>query len=111
MSLVSDYQRHSILYFVDGNVCLAAGNLSLAASNSSGQAVTPGQEPEKLAEHTGTVFRVHQTVLSLHSPIFKDTFALRSPQGANETYDGVPLVQMPDSADDLESLLKAFSFG
>ncbi|EIM81852.1 uncharacterized protein STEHIDRAFT_161204 [Stereum hirsutum FP-91666 SS1] len=112
MSFVSDYQKHSVLYFVDGNVCLAAPKLNLtAASNSSSEAASPVQEAEKPAGPVGTLFRVHQTILSLHSPIFGDTFALPNPKGANETHEGVPLVQMPDNADDLEILLKAFYFG
>lgn len=103
------FQRHPVLYFTDGNVCLSATYGAAAHAPSP----TPSTEVavHAPAQHLEIVFRVHQSVLSLHSPIFKDLFALPSPPEVNEIYDKAPLVRMPDQADDLEALLKAFYFG
>lgn len=99
------FQRHPVLYFADGNVCLSATH-GLAA-----HVCTEVNEVHVPAQPLEIVFRVHQSVLSLHSPIFKDLFALPSPPEVNDTYDKAPLVRMPDRADELEALLKAFYFG
>lgn len=104
------FQRHPVLYFADGNVCLSATH-GLVAHVSSPTPSTEVNEVHVPAQPLEIVFRVHQSVLSLHSPIFKDLFALPSPPEVNETYDKAQLVRMPDRADDLESLLKAFYFG
>jgi hypothetical protein len=75
-------QIHESLYFNDGNIVLQA-------KGTSGKDV---------------IFRVHQSVLSKNCPVFQDMLALPA-DGVNEIYDGVPLVRMPDSAEDLQSLL------
>lgn len=54
------------------------------------------------------LFRVGKHLLVHHSRIFQDMFALPQPQApisAHESYDNVPLVCMPDSAEDLAGLL------
>ena len=83
-------ERHESLYFTDGNVVLSA------------------PRPDK----AGLLFRVHKSVLSSHSLIFKDMFDTCGPSdNTSETngdnfYDGVPLICMPDDGNDLESVLK-----
>lgn len=84
--------KHESLYLSEGNICLAAVQSSDA------------EVPKWL------LFRVHQTILCLHSPIFRDMLALPA-EGNTEKFDGVPLVRMPDSAVDLEAVLKALYFG
>jgi BTB/POZ domain len=76
-------QTHDSLYLVDGNVVLIAPH------------------PTGMR----TLFRVHQSVLAKSSPIFATMFTLPASAG-NEMYDGVPLVQMQDGAEELESLLQ-----
>lgn len=99
----SAFEHHETLYFADGNICLSARP---AATRLDGDLNAEAQNSKIL------VFRVHQGVLSLHSPVFKDMLAFPEPQpGTNEVYDGVPLVQMPDSAEALESLINAFYHG
>jgi hypothetical protein len=83
-----DLQQHPGLYFYDGN-------LVLAAPHASGYK---------------QLFCVHQSVLSSQSAVFADMLSLPNPEtdtAHNETYDGKPLVMMPDSAEDLAILLKA----
>ncbi|TDL15825.1 hypothetical protein BD410DRAFT_796029 [Rickenella mellea] len=80
--------RHEILY-------LATGDLVLSALSN-------------LKEHAAPVlFRVHKFMLAHHSSIFRDMFAITAPlEDCNESYDGAHVVHMPDSAEDLEGLLK-----
>ncbi|KZT25476.1 hypothetical protein NEOLEDRAFT_1065077 [Neolentinus lepideus HHB14362 ss-1] len=79
----TDIRRHDSLYMHDGNIVLSTPN----------------------ASGTVILFRVHQSILARISTVFADMLRLPT-NGANEVYDGVPLVQMPDAAEDLESLLK-----
>jgi BTB/POZ domain len=76
-------QIHNSLYFSDGNIVLYAPS-------------APGRY---------TIFRVHQSILSKHSHVFENMFALPMPDGVNKMHDGVPLIYMPDAADEVESLL------
>ena len=54
-------------------------------------------------EDEGSVylFRVHRSILSYHSSIFEGLFSLPPAPGVNEEYDGVPMVKMPDTYEDL----------
>ncbi|EIM82193.1 uncharacterized protein STEHIDRAFT_23738, partial [Stereum hirsutum FP-91666 SS1] len=83
------------LYFSSGDICLSAPYAQALESSSA----------------YGLIFRVHRFTLSLHSPVFRDMFDLPEQPGANVMYDGVTLVQMPDSAEDIEALLYAFYHG
>ncbi|KAJ7649980.1 hypothetical protein FB45DRAFT_1075879 [Roridomyces roridus] len=53
-----------------------------------------------------TQFRVHWSVLSLHSSFFRDLQGL--PQPPNEPkVDGCPVIEVSDSSEDVETVLKA----
>lgn len=85
-------RKHESLYLSEGNICLAAV-----------------QPPDSEVPYW-LLFRVHHSILCLHSPIFRDMLALPA-EGNTEKFDGMPLVRMPDSAADLEAVLKALYFG
>ncbi|KAJ6631583.1 hypothetical protein B0H10DRAFT_1979452 [Mycena sp. CBHHK59/15] len=53
-----------------------------------------------------TQFRVHWGVLSLHSSFFRDMQDLPQPPDQSNV-EGCPIVELPDSAEDVEHLLKA----
>ena len=54
-----------------------------------------------------TQFRVNRDILAKHSSVFQDLFLI--PQPPNEgTVEGCPIVQLSDSAIDLQLLLTAF---
>ncbi|KAJ7228445.1 hypothetical protein GGX14DRAFT_345544 [Mycena pura] len=76
--------RHDTLYLEDGN-------LIIAAPISTGKTM---------------LFRVHQSMLSLQSPVFAAMFTLPHPAANRDLYDGAPFVHMPDDAEYIESLLK-----
>lgn len=53
-----------------------------------------------------TFFRVHRSVLSTQSQIFKDTFAMpQGPSEEDEVIEGCAVVQMSDAAEDVRSLI------
>ena len=81
------FDNHPSLYLADGNIALVA--------------------PRSANEFV--VFRVHRSILAKVSIVFEDMFSI--PNGhLVEEYDGVPLVYMTDSADELENLLKMMYF-
>lgn len=82
-------RHHPALYYDDGNVVLSAFTEDL----------------------TPQYFRIHRSILCVHSPVLAEMFAippLRN-DGPNheyaECYDGALFIQMPDTAEDTESLL------
>lgn len=87
-------ERHSSLYLDDGNIVLAA------RAEPSGGTTS--------ADARTVLFRVHISTLKRQSLVFADMFSLPvGPSGANsDTEDGVTLVNMPDSAEDIESMLE-----
>ncbi|KAI0314591.1 hypothetical protein OF83DRAFT_436044 [Amylostereum chailletii] len=54
------------------------------------------------------IFRVHRSVLSVHSEVFRDMFAVGTPQ--DSLAEGVAVVHMPDPAEDMYHLIKMFYF-
>lgn len=72
--------RHTNLWFEDGNIVL-------------------------VAQHTA--FRVHRTVLAMHSNVFRDMFLIPQPATVDESIDGCPVVRMvEDSAEEVEIVLR-----
>ncbi|KAJ7649969.1 hypothetical protein FB45DRAFT_886455 [Roridomyces roridus] len=55
---------------------------------------------------SATQFRVHWSVLSSHSSFFRDMQGLSQPQDEPKV-EGCPIVELPDSAQDVETVLKA----
>lgn len=56
---------------------------------------------------TSHLFRMHKSVLARESSVFRDMFAIPGPQdqedganGAQELYEGIPVVPMVDDDDD-----------
>ncbi|KAI0314498.1 hypothetical protein OF83DRAFT_443312 [Amylostereum chailletii] len=80
------------LWFTDGNIIL--------------RTVSNATTPQR------TVYKVHKSVLALHATFFRDLFD--GPQAAfvtgSESYEDLPLMDMPDSQMDVESFLKALYF-
>ncbi|KAI5117801.1 hypothetical protein M0805_004561 [Coniferiporia weirii] len=88
--------QHPTLYFDDGNIILSA--------------VSSTQNQQKNQTDAQTLlFRVHKSLLKERSVIFRDMLELPEvPSGVNEIHDAVPVVRMPDSAKEVEDMLKIF---
>ncbi|EIN09640.1 hypothetical protein PUNSTDRAFT_67037, partial [Punctularia strigosozonata HHB-11173 SS5] len=56
-----------------------------------------------------TLFRVHRSILSLNSVVFRDMFALAcsGPGSGCPTFEGYPLIQLADDLDDIRHFLGA----
>ncbi|KLO13612.1 hypothetical protein SCHPADRAFT_940272 [Schizopora paradoxa] len=87
------FTKHDSLWLSDGNIILAAAS---SASSSD--------------ERSSMVFRVHKSVLSRQSQVFSDMFALPTQSTTSvdndDIMDGLPLIRMHDSAEEIEALLK-----
>ena len=79
-----DESRDEDLYFDDGSIVISA-------NQTSGDLV---------------YFRVHKSLLSKQSTVFKDMFSLPSPTEV-DTYDGLPLVHVHDDAAHFKQFLQA----
>ncbi|GJE95933.1 hypothetical protein PsYK624_121250 [Phanerochaete sordida] len=78
-----EMQRHPTLYKATGDIVVSA-----------------------TSEDLTHLFRVHTVILAEHSPVFAGMLTLpKGPDVDMQTYDGVPVVHLPDDAKDVESLL------
>lgn len=58
-----------------------------------------------------TQFRVHRSILSRHSSVFADMFALPQPNDTSDWVEGCPVVIMSgDEAEDWEMVLSTFIY-
>ena len=71
--------RHSDLWMDDGSIVLQAEN---------------------------SQFRVHRSMLSRHSSVFRDMFSVPQPTD-EKNIEGCPVIYLPDSAEDVSCLLSA----
>jgi hypothetical protein len=81
------FERHSTAYFPDGDIVLCARRKSF---------------------DTLCMFRVDRVYLTRNSSVFRDMLSVSSPPGHGDTpemYDGVPVIRLPDDADDLGNVL------
>jgi hypothetical protein len=59
-----------------------------------------------------TLFRVHRSILSMHSEVFRGMFSVPQPAATDgDLVDNCPVVQLPDRAVDWTHVLKAFYGG
>ncbi|KAF7290696.1 BTB domain-containing protein [Mycena indigotica] len=56
-----------------------------------------------------TLFRISRDFLAIHSAIFRDMLTLPTPSEA-ETLDGALVVRLPDSAQDIDTMLRALLY-
>lgn len=99
-STISKTSHHHDLYFSDGNIILSAIHRRVLLFEK-----TPRPPTVECI-----LFRVHKSVLAKSSRVFSDMLAI--PDNPHDTvnplYDGVPIVAMPDSAEEIGSLLACF---
>lgn len=99
-------EKHPKFYFDDGSIVLTAyfTDFSDGKGMESSESSRPNVPlPNALRK---VVFRVHKSILGSASRVFADMFELPDGHGtANDIHDGVPVVHMPDSAEDIEAML------
>jgi len=79
-------------------------------SNSSGFTKSAGfwfPDGSVVIQAQFTQFRVHMSILSLHSTVFRDMFQIPQPENAEIFIEGCPLVQVSDSTEDITIMLSA----
>ncbi|KAF7329394.1 hypothetical protein MKEN_00201000 [Mycena kentingensis (nom. inval.)] len=79
MDVQPDLLRPEYLWFDDGNIILRAEN---------------------------TIYRLHKSILSAHSEVFRDLFAVAQAD-VSEQIEGCPVVCIPDNAVEVTSFLRA----
>ncbi|PIL28389.1 hypothetical protein GSI_09540 [Ganoderma sinense ZZ0214-1] len=81
-------RRDSEVWFEDGNIVVIAQN---------------------------TAFRIHKSVVSVHSSVFRDLFSIPQPSltvdGVNVSFDGCRVVRVSDTSYDFRELLRAIYYG
>lgn len=95
---------HDRFNFFDGNIILQATGIirqSALESPQEERSEDPGQMP---ASHSW-LFRVHKGVLAVHTGAFRDMFSLPGSGADNDLIDGLPVVYMRDTANDVANLL------
>ncbi|EIW56220.1 uncharacterized protein TRAVEDRAFT_60167 [Trametes versicolor FP-101664 SS1] len=85
---MAKHERHPELYYPTGDVILSA----------------PLPPSAESSERRLQVYRVHKAYLGVQSIFFCNLFADAS-AGGGPTYDDLPMLEMPDKADDLSGLL------
>lgn len=81
----SQLEHHAVFWLEDGNVILVAENMG---------------------------FRVHRTILSMHSAFFRDMFSLPQPQTPGGFIEGCPDVRMVgDTPEDIALMLRVMYYG
>ncbi|KAI0699088.1 hypothetical protein BC835DRAFT_1541450 [Cytidiella melzeri] len=78
----------------DTSIWMSDGNLVIAVED-------PGDDLEMTY-----AFKCHMSVLAKHSTVFEALFTLPQSPDQAETYDGVPLVVLPDPYPDVKELLQ-----
>ena len=76
----SSHDKVSDLWFEDGNLILQAEN---------------------------TIFRIYRGHLSARSSVFRDMFEFPPPAEGNRTLDGMPIIEVYDTAEDMKQFLRA----
>lgn len=98
-------EKHTEFYFDDGSIVLSAHSteVSLPGKELESSGSSRPKMPRPNASRK-VVFRVHKSILRSASRVFANMFEL-SDGSASDIHDGVPLVHMPDSAEDVEAML------
>lgn len=99
--------NHPELYFRDGNVILSAYSTNEENKWDKCAAVSTPQDKdtEEDAKKCVIRFRVHKSLLSMHSKIMEDMFLLPQSQSSIQYDEDTERVEMPDSAEEIEAML------
>ncbi|TDL25283.1 hypothetical protein BD410DRAFT_896198 [Rickenella mellea] len=91
--------KSSEIWFEDGNIVVGVD--AATTERGSGKSVSEQR----------FLFKVHKSVLAMHSPVWKDMFELPQPrhndmdETSEDEYEGVPLMMLQDGMKDVRDLL------
>ena len=91
------YRHHADLWYLDGNIVLCS-------------ALEAGSDETDSDSQTRVLYKVHKGILASCSVVFSGMFFGGDTVAFNigsEQYEGLPLMEMPDSVPDLEAFLSA----
>lgn len=100
--------NHPELYFADGNIILSASSTNEDNKWDKCHAVSSPVPQERDTEDTKKCvirFRVHKSLLSMHSKIMEDMFLLPQTHSSNQYLQDTEIVEMPDLAEQIEAML------
>src|SRR6202034_3632094 len=86
---------------VDGDVVGPSGDSDASISNSTRHSEFWFNDGSIVLNADTTLFRVHRTTLSAHSPVFSDMFGIPQPP-EQCAIEGCMVVHLPDAAADVE---------
>ncbi|KAG8958800.1 hypothetical protein FRC03_008804, partial [Tulasnella sp. 419] len=98
--------EHKTFYFKDGNIILRV------KQDAARLVENTAQEPEssQQLQHSHILFRVHQSVLTLHSSIMTNILSIPEPalgSADRELVDGCDVIDLHDPLQDIEKLISA----
>ncbi len=112
----------SLSSFTSATITSSNGPKSLLARQTSDMDVSELSKDSEFWFHDGNVvlvaqrgaFRVHRSILSRHSEVFRNMFAIpvpSTPDSSTEQLEGLPAIPVSDSAHDFKHLLHALYDG
>jgi BTB/POZ domain len=90
----------------DGEATSPSGNSDASTSNMTRHPELWFDDGSVVLHVEKTLFRVHRSTLATHSTVFSDMFRIPQPPD-QDAIEGCTVIKLPDSLDDVESLLKA----
>jgi hypothetical protein len=91
---------------IDGEATGPSSNSDASTSNMTRHRELWFDDGSVVLHVEQTLFRVHRSTLSTHSTVFSDMFLIPQPP-SQDAIEGCTVIKLPDSSDDVESLLKA----
>ena len=109
---MEDYRKQADFWFFDGNVILSASESTATRGLCTAHVITLGED--RVNSSTSVLFRVHKGVLARYSAVFREMFNAedgeRNSEGLShgeDLFEGIPLVRMQDSCEEVQALLEA----
>ena len=109
---MADHRKDPNFWFLDGNVVLSASDATVTRGLCETHIITLNSD--RINSTTSVLFRVHKGVLSRSSVVFRNMF---NPENTTESslisinnedlFEGLPLVRLQDSREEVQALLEA----
>ena len=84
---------HEFKFVHDNDIWMEDGNLIVAATDGSSE------------QKTTYAFKCHRSILSKQSTVFEGLLGIPPSNAAQDVYEGLPLITLPDQYTDVKQLL------